>query len=65
MKCIHCDGEFVVKKVPYTYKGKYFGEFEAKVCDKCGATYFMEESGCEIERIAKELEVWGEGRSNG
>ena len=47
------------KKVPYEYKGKYFGEYDAYVCEKCNMTYFTEKSFQEIEDKAKELGVWG------
>lgn len=61
LECPECDNQMLRRKVPYDYKGKYFGEYEAYVCEKCDTTYFTEKSFQEIENKAKELGIWGHG----
>lgn len=49
----------VRKKTKYMYDELDLGEYDALVCNKCGETFFTEESSLEIEKKAKELGIWG------
>jgi len=60
MECPRCDGEMIIKKIPYNYKDRtYLGDFKAEVCTKCGVEYFKQKSFRKIERQAKQFKIWG------
>lgn len=60
LECPECDGNLRIKKIPYLFHNQInLGEFEAEVCNKCGSTYFTEESFKEIQLRAKILGLWG------
>lgn len=60
MNCPDCDERMVIKEIPYFYQDLiYLGDFEAKICTKCGSFYFTEESSKEIELRAQLIGIWG------
>ena len=65
MECPICnEGKLEKRKVPYSFAGAELGEFDAEVCGKCGETFFTEEASAAIEAKAKEMGIWGIGRSS-
>ncbi|KYK29175.1 hypothetical protein AYK20_00495 [Thermoplasmatales archaeon SG8-52-1] len=61
MECPVCKGKMIIKKTPYSYKGIYFGIFEAYCCDSCKESFIREKHLQAIEDFAKEMGVWGPG----
>lgn len=61
--CPLCGGALERKEVPYAYAGVGLGLFEADVCRTCGEAFFTEEAWQRIERLAREKQLWGTGRS--
>lgn len=61
MECPICDNELIIKKVPYSYNGTYFGMFEAYHCDSCEESYIREKHLQAIENFAKQRGLWGPG----
>ncbi|MBU2565067.1 MAG: AbrB/MazE/SpoVT family DNA-binding domain-containing protein [Candidatus Thermoplasmatota archaeon] len=60
MECPICEkGKMIKKKTKYMYNKLDFGGYDALVCNKCGETFFTEESSLEIEKKAKKLGIWG------
>lgn len=61
-KCYLCEkGHLQVKEVPYQVYGQKIGNFGAEVCDKCGETFFNEETSRKIAKKTKEKGLWGLG----
>ncbi len=59
-KCYICEkGNLIKKKVDYKLYGESLGKFPAKVCDKCGETFFEEEVSKKMTEIAKKKGLWG------
>lgn len=59
-KCYTCEkGNLIKKKVDYELHGESLGEFEAEVCDKCGETFFSEETSDKITAMAKKKGLFG------
>ena len=59
MKCIMCGGKTIKKNVDYREYGIHLGNFKADVCEKCGETYFDEETAGKIQAKSKELGLFG------
>jgi hypothetical protein len=59
MKCPICNGKLIEKKISYSFKGIYFGIFDAYVCDKCKESFIREKHIQSIEIFAKEMGIWG------
>lgn len=59
MKCPLCEGTLINGKTPYSFKGIYFGIFDAYVCTKCHESFIREKHLLAIEKFAKERGVWG------
>lgn len=57
--CWECNKEMKKQKVEYKLHGISLGRFNALVCEKCGETYFSEETSRNITKIAKERGLWG------
>ena len=55
--CWECGKKMKDKKVDYSLYGIKVGVFPAKVCDKCGETFFDEITSKRITEIAKKNEV--------
>ena len=61
MECPECGGSIRIERVPYRYKNQVLlGEFEAEICNNCGAKYFDESTFIEILKRAKILGIWGQ-----
>jgi len=59
-KCYVCEkGNLIKKKVDYMLYGELIGKFDAEVCDKCGETFFSEETSRQITEIAKKKGLFG------
>ncbi|MBS3156629.1 hypothetical protein J4442_00450 [Candidatus Woesearchaeota archaeon] len=59
-ECYECkNGKLEKKKINYEIYGVNVGRFEAEVCDKCGETYFSEETSDRISEETKKLGLWG------
>lgn len=54
-----CGGKTVKKNVDYHEYGIRLGNFKADVCEKCGETYFDEETAEKIQAKSKELGLFG------
>jgi len=61
MKCQICSGKLIEKKISYSFKGIYFGIFDAYICDKCKEAFIREKHLQSIEDFAKKMGVWGAG----
>jgi len=61
MKCPICDGKLIEKRISYSFKGIYFGIFDAYVCDQCGESFIREKHLQSIENFAKKMGVWSTG----
>lgn len=59
MKCPICEAKLIEKKIPYSFKGIYFGLFDAYVCDKCNESFIKEKHLQSIEDFAKKMGLWG------
>ncbi len=49
----------VKKKAPYSYYDIDLGEFDADICKGCGEVFFTEEASDLIDKVAKEMGLWG------
>ena len=58
-QCWECNKEVKKRKVKYKLHGVSLGKFDALVCEKCGETYFSEETSRRMTKIAKEKGLWG------
>lgn len=62
MKCYICEkGNLIKKKVDYTIYNELVGRFDAEVCQRCGETFFDEETSRKITQATKEKGLWGLG----
>ena len=59
MKCVICEGRTVQKEVDYKEFGRLFGSFNADVCEKCGETYFDEQTADKIQQKSKAFGLFG------
>lgn len=60
MKCTNCDtGQYVKKKVPYTFLGEKIGVFDALVCERCQEILFESDASQKIEEEVKKRGLWG------
>ncbi len=59
MKCVICNGKAVQKTVAYEEFGTPLGKFKAEVCEKCGETYFDEQTAGIIQQKSKEAGLFG------
>lgn len=60
MKCYICEkGKLIKKKVDYKLYDKLIGKFNAEVCQRCGETFFDEETSRKITKAVKEKGLWG------
>jgi len=59
MKCPMCEGKLIDKKVPYSFKGIFFGVFDAYVCNNCNESFMREKHLQSIEKFAKRMGLWG------
>jgi len=57
--CWECKTKMKDKNVDYFLYGVKIGNFPAKVCEKCGETYFSEETSKKITEITKQKGLWG------
>lgn len=59
-KCYICEkGSLKEEKVDYKLYGVSIGKFDAEVCDKCGETFFDENTSQKMTEIAKKKGLWG------
>ncbi len=59
-KCYICEkGNLTKKRVDYKLYGVNIGKFNAEVCDKCGETFFDENTSKKMTEIAKKKGLWG------
>lgn len=58
-ECPFCNKPLIKRMVPFSFKGHYFGDFEALCCEDCGEHFFTEDSSEKIEVIAKERNLFG------
>ncbi len=60
MKCYICEkGNLVKKRIDYRAYGIKLGDYPAEVCDKCGETFFDEETSKKINDTAKKHGLFG------
>ncbi|MBI2175895.1 AbrB/MazE/SpoVT family DNA-binding domain-containing protein [Candidatus Woesearchaeota archaeon] len=59
MKCVFCSSATEEKVVEYAEMGVNLGRFKAKVCTKCGETFFDSETAGKIQAKSKELGLFG------
>lgn len=59
MKCVLCGGKTARKLVEYKELGVSLGRFNADVCEKCGESYFDEQTAARIQSKSKELGLFG------
>ncbi|MBI2575855.1 YgiT-type zinc finger protein [Candidatus Woesearchaeota archaeon] len=59
--CWECGVKMINKKVDYSLYGIRIGKFPAFVCQKCGETYFSEETSKKMTEITKKEGLWGLG----
>lgn len=64
MECPTCDGKMRMLKKEFSVYDVSLGKFDAEYCEKCDETFYTEESTDEIERIAKEMGLWGLERTS-
>ena len=59
-KCYICENDNLLRrKVDYKLYGVSLGKFYAEVCDKCGETFFDEDTSKRMTEIAKKKGLWG------
>lgn len=59
-KCYICGKGYLTKKVVnYNLYGVGIGKFNAEVCDKCGETFFDEDTSKKMTEAAKKKGLWG------
>lgn len=59
-KCYVCEnGSLSKKKVDYKLYGVDIGKFDAELCNKCGETFFDEETSKKMTETAKKKDLWG------
>ena len=56
--CWECKIKMKSKNVDYFLYGVKIGNFPAKACEKCGETYFSEETSKKITEITKQKGLW-------
>jgi YgiT-type zinc finger domain-containing protein len=61
MKCPICNGKLMESRISYSFKGIYFGDFDALVCSKCNESFIREKHLESIENFARRMGVWGSG----
>ena len=59
MKCVLCKGELKEGIIEYKEFGISFGKFPAKVCTKCGESYFEGNIVDNIQKKSKEFGLFG------
>ena len=59
MKCPMCNGSLKNGKVREEYLGHFLGEFDGRICTKCGETILGAESVRKAQEKAKELGIFG------
>ena len=59
MNCPICEEKMKKVKEPYYFGGRKLGEFEAEKCPKCKEVFFTEAASDKIDKIAKDLGLWG------
>lgn len=59
MKCPICEGQLIEQKTPYSFKGIYFGNFDAYFCTTCKEAFIREKHLLAIEDFAKKMGLWG------
>lgn len=58
-KCYICEkGNLNKKKIDYKLHGVVLGKFDAMICNKCGETFFDEETSRKMTKSAKEKGLW-------
>ncbi|MBS3156612.1 AbrB/MazE/SpoVT family DNA-binding domain-containing protein [Candidatus Woesearchaeota archaeon] len=58
-KCYICEkGNLNKGKVDYKLHGVNLGKFDAEICDRCGETFFDEETSRKMTKTAKEEGLW-------
>lgn len=62
MKCILCLGKTVKRQVEHKEFGVSLGNFPAETCEKCGETYYDEDTAGKIQQKSKELGLFGLAR---
>jgi hypothetical protein len=59
-KCYLCEkGALKRVKTPYKLYGEYLGNFESEQCNKCGETFYSEETSRKMTEAAKKKGLWG------
>ncbi len=59
MKCVFCDGTLKESNVEHKEHGISLGKFKAKVCMKCGESFFEPEVVDKIQTKSKKLGLFG------
>lgn len=59
MKCIFCNGILKEGNVEHKEQGILLGKFPAKVCTKCGESFFEEKIVDRIQARSKQLGLFG------
>ncbi len=59
MKCVLCGGKTIPKMIEYKELEIPFGRFKAESCEKCGESYFDENTAGEIQQKSKQLGLFG------
>ncbi len=62
MKCSECGGKVEKKKIDFSIYGISLGKFDAEVCQKCGEEVFDEKVSEQIDKKAKDLDLWSLGK---